>query len=169
MLAMRVLGLAASLLLEASQAAEFQSLAALALASVKRAPQSFHAVAGAADILASAKTVQADLPVSQLLVSLLYKQGWYGCLGLKVAHLRCIIWSAIVHVQQVVSWKQKSEATLLHPPTAIQNRGKDRLWGPVLAICACTPSCLMICKPCAVTCRNCSSWWPPTWPKTPWP
>ena len=95
MLAMWALGLAASLLHEASQAAEFQSLAALALASVKRAPQSFHAVAGAADILASAKAVQAELPVSQLLVSLLCSQGKVGCSGLQAVQLRCMFISSI--------------------------------------------------------------------------
>ena len=95
MLAMWALGLAASLLREASQAAEFCSLAALALASVKRAPQSFHAVAGAADILAAAKAVQAELPVSQLLVSLLCKQGGHGCLTLQALHFLSMLQAMI--------------------------------------------------------------------------
>ena len=81
MLSMWALSLAASLLREPSQAAEFHGLAALAVASVKRAPQSFHAVAGAADVLASAKAVQTELPVDQLLVSWICKQGGVGCLG----------------------------------------------------------------------------------------
>ena len=81
-------GLATSLLHEASQAAEFQSLTVLALASVKQTPQSFHAVARAADILASATAVQAELPVSQLLVSLLCKQGASGCLNAGCAFCR---------------------------------------------------------------------------------
>ena len=90
MLAMWALGPAASLVHEASQAAESQSLAALVLASIKCAPQSFHAVAGA-DILAVAKAVQAELPVSQLLGSLLCKQGGDGCLSLQAAQVWCML------------------------------------------------------------------------------
>ena len=91
MLSMWALGLTASLLHEASEAAESHSLAALAFASVKRAPHRFHVVAGAADILASAKVVQAELPVDQLLVSLICKQGGTGCLVLQALQLLCIL------------------------------------------------------------------------------
>ena len=107
MLSMWALGLAASLLRDASQAAEFHRLAALALASVKQAPQSFHAVAGAADVLASAKAVQAELPVSQLLVSLLCKQGESGCLSLQAVQLQYVSFAAqTAQFLTVVSWEQ---------------------------------------------------------------
>ena len=119
MLARWALGLAASLLYKASQAAETWSLAALA--SVKGAPSIFHAVMGAADFLPLARAVQKELPVIQFLVSSLCKQRGYGCLDLQPVQLWCVLQAAVDWFSMGSVDEPKIEATLLQTPPAIQN------------------------------------------------